>query len=136
MREIRFRGWARHANTWVFGNFVRMKNEAYMVTDDDDAYEVEPESIGQALDYIDTNQNVIYEGDVLRLVFDDGRPTATARVVWWPMSAGFIFQFWKNNEWHNETMIDSLLGQFTIWYVIGNDFEQNWKRLSKEEVEK
>lgn len=129
MRYILFRGWSVYDDTWVFGSLVQDGNDCSIISDGDPGIEfpVAPDSVGEATDFIDYNQNVIYEGDVLRAEFDDDRPTKTVRVVWNPIAAGFYLEERKKGKWKPLGSFDSLLARITTWWVIGNVFEGDWK---------
>lgn len=129
MRTILFRGWSVYDNTWVFGSLVQDDGNCTIISDGDPGieYPVDPDSVGEATDFIDYHQNVIYEGDVLRAEFDDDRPTKTTRVVWDPIAAGFYLEERKKGKWKRLGSFDSLLARITTWWVIGNVFEGGWK---------
>ena len=97
MRTILFRGWSIYDNTWVFGSLLQYGNDCSIVSDGDPGieYPVDPDSVGEATDFIDYNDNVIYEGDVLQFELDDDKPTKTVRVVWNHYAAGFYLEVRK-----------------------------------------
>lgn len=129
MRYILFRGWSVYDHTWVFGSLVQDGNDCSIISDGDPGieYPVDPDSVGQATDFIDYNGNVIYEGDVLQLELDDDKPTKTVRVVWNHYAAGFYLEVRKKGKWKPLGSFDSLLAKITTWWVIGTVFEGDWK---------
>lgn len=75
-REIKFRGQRIDTKEWVYGGFYEWNNKTYIVQKDiwdmqnfaNMAYliEVDPETVGQFIGFLDKGKTEIYTGDVVK----------------------------------------------------------------------
>ena len=68
MREILFRGKRPNNGEWAHGFFVKMFGTYHIIDKDDEntAYEVIPETVGQYTGLKDKNGKRIFDGDIVR----------------------------------------------------------------------
>ena len=69
IREIIFRGKRADNGEWVYGFLVKMWGQYHIVdqNDENSAYMIKPETVGQFTGLTDKNGNKIFEGDIMQL---------------------------------------------------------------------
>lgn len=73
MRTIKFRGFNRKNNIWLYGFYLQNRGAHFVCPDEFangktwDDYEIDPNTLGQYIGRNDSNGNPIYEGDVFTL---------------------------------------------------------------------
>lgn len=68
MREIKFRGWHKGLNKWVYGFLTRNKNGVYFIENEDSHFGIaDVSSICQYTGLKDKDDCEIYEGDIVRV---------------------------------------------------------------------
>lgn len=135
MRQILFRGKRVDNDEWVYGFLTQMWAKYHIVDEYNEnvAYEVEPETVGQYTGLTDKNGKKIFEGDILRgfaYPFRDGegKHNYYAEVVWFKNSPAFGLVTHKNpksnivgiSEGNCEYMED---WETFLWEVIGNIYD-------------
>ena len=72
MREILFKGKRVDNGEWVYGFLVKMWGQYHIVdqNNENSAYMIEPESVGQYTGLTDKNGKKIFEGDILLKGFE------------------------------------------------------------------
>ncbi|WP_312900234.1 YopX family protein [Chryseobacterium taichungense] len=87
-REIKFRAKRLNSDDWVYGNLfkneicTRIIKETATIDEEgflDDYSVVDPKTVGQFIGFADTNEEEIYEGDILQ--YDSENGIVTSKVV-------------------------------------------------------
>ena len=79
MREIKFRGYNRKNNVWLYGFYLQNRGAHFIAPDEFadgkswDDYEIDPATLGQYTGLHDRNGREIYEGDILHDHFCNNR---------------------------------------------------------------
>ncbi len=97
MREIKFRGYSKSLQKFIYGGISIFEDEATIFDVNDmtnSAIEVELDSIGQFTGLEDKKEFNIYEGDILEL------PNGTTGVVEW-LECGFVLRLKGETIWQN-----------------------------------
>lgn len=146
MRDIKFRGKIKDKEDWVYGTLLiipapptcigEKKPDAYFIQFPNPRYmpdwnmpynmvqaEVEPKTVGQYTGLHDKNGKEIYEGDIIKGLFNDQEePEMIGIVTYSDCQASYIVIATNNDEWD--------LGFLDDIEVIGNIYEN--KDLLKE----
>lgn len=73
-RSVIFRGRRINSNEWVYGDLIHYSETEYKILEQNEeywdilarGYDVEKDSIGMAMLFLDKNRKVIFEGDVVK----------------------------------------------------------------------
>lgn len=129
MREIKFRGYNRFDQRWVYGYglhqkvFIDGSSNAYVTAGTREVFIVDKESVGQYTGCKDANGNEIYEGDILKCKLYNG-DYENYVIVWDEKDACFD----ALNKDKNNFMATSI---WTVSEIIGNIYEN--KELLEED---
>lgn len=80
MREILFRGKRKDNGEWVYGFLTKMWGVLHIIDKDNEniAYEIIPDTLGQFTGLTDKNDKKMFEGDIVEVTYDDGTAYITA----------------------------------------------------------
>lgn len=118
MREILFRGKCIATNEWVYG-YLDVYNNIYSIVNDDDEYEVKPETIGQYTGLDDRNGKKIFEGDIIcESIYKTGKRNVPDNYYEIRFSQG-RFCAYKGSECMNSMLVYNLFAE-----VVGNIYDK------------
>lgn len=126
MREILYRGKRIDNNEWGYGFLVKMWGQYHIVDQNDEntAYPIEPETIGQFTGIKDKNDKNIFEGDILKIVYYEDDTSYTTEVRPYVNTLCVDVE----GEDYNITAIDFAKDIWDEncceWEVIGNIYEE------------
>lgn len=74
-RSVIFRGRRINSNEWVYGDLIHYSETEYKILEQNErcwdilegGYDVEKDSIGMAMLFLDKNRKVIFEGDIVKV---------------------------------------------------------------------
>ena len=123
-REPLFRGQRVDCDEWVYGYLVKMWGVLHIIDKDNEnaAYMVEPETVGEFTNLIDMNGNKIFEGDIVKC---------------YSLEYGYINKAVYYNEDKARFVLSSLgtdydFDEYITLEVIGNIHEKDIDELLKE----
>lgn len=135
MREILFRGKRVDNDEWVYGFLIKMWGQYHIIdqNDEDSAYMIKPETIGQYTG-IRAEQGVrIFEGDILKVSYDD-RTAYTTEVS----AYGSTLCVDVDGEDYDFTAIDFAVdiwkNNCCEWKVVGNVYDKQEEEKKDETV--
>lgn len=125
MREILFRGKRVDNGEWVYGFLIKMWGQYHIIdqNDEDSAYMIKPETVGQYSEHRDDRCLRIFEGDILKVSYDDGTAYTTEVYVY-----GSTLCVDIEGEDYDSTAIDFAVdiwgNNCCKWKVVGNVYDK------------
>ncbi|SHN86482.1 MULTISPECIES: YopX family protein [Desulfitobacterium] len=120
-REIKFRGKTLDSGEWAYGYLTKMWGSYHIIDANDEnlAYQVIPETIGQFPEVLDKNSKEIYEGDIVE--------TRNGERFVIEFLTGSFFLMDKNGKgfelWHQCNFSGGVYTGRTWCGIIGNIYE-------------
>lgn len=115
MRGIKFRGKSLTDGKWIYGDFFRNRRLAFIAADGIvenplaswQAYNVDPDTVGQFTGLCDREGNEIFEGDIVRtsVAKDD-----IGLVEWHSEHAAFVVHMKGSSQWYPLDKGDKIIG--------------------------
>jgi len=115
MRTIKFRGYNKKNNQWLYGFYLQNREEHFVCPDEFatgkswEDYEVDPTSVGQFTGLLDGKERPIYEGDIVEatsLRWQDKGRKMLAQIVYDEEFACFNFRASDRLRHINTSILD------------------------------
>ena len=115
MQDIKFRGCEINGNEFFYGDLIHDGDHTFILTDDKEKIEVDPDTVGQFTGFYDCNSKPIYKDDIIQnLLF----PEVVRRIGW---CHGCWVLVYKEQDDDPNILFD-VLRKFPL-KIIGNVFD-------------